>query len=282
MNREALSVLQELNFTEYEAKAYLTLLEKAPLTGYAVSLHSGVPRSKVYEVLGGLVDRGEVMVSHDTPALYTPLQPDELLAKRKRRTEESLKKAGTALKRYSGATRNRDNIWNISGREAILDKARDLLRGAEQRILVEIWSEEAEELRREFQDAGARGVEIIVVAYGEMDFEFARVYHHDSSAEITEEYGGRWLVLCVDDREVVAGTVSLGQDSRAAWTAHPGLVVPVIEIIVHDIYIMEILAKHRDIVEASFGPNLQDLRKRFNIDSAGLSIAEKFGLKPNK
>ncbi len=37
MKENILETLKNLNFTEYEAKAYLTLLEESPLTGYAVA-----------------------------------------------------------------------------------------------------------------------------------------------------------------------------------------------------------------------------------------------------
>ncbi|MFF2857390.1 helix-turn-helix domain-containing protein, partial [Peribacillus sp. NPDC058002] len=44
MKENILDTLKNLNFTEYEAKAYLALLEESPLTGYAVAKNSGVPR----------------------------------------------------------------------------------------------------------------------------------------------------------------------------------------------------------------------------------------------
>ena len=73
INTELLSTLQRLGFTEYEAKVYLALLRHSPLTGYAVAQRSGVPRSKVYEVLNGMVGRGEVLVSYGEPTQYGPL-----------------------------------------------------------------------------------------------------------------------------------------------------------------------------------------------------------------
>jgi hypothetical protein len=64
-------------------------------------------------------------------------------------------------------------------------------------------------------------------------------------------------------REVVTGVLSMGDQSRAAWTSHPGLVVPTTELIKHDIYVQEMLDAHRDTLEASFGPSLEVLRGRF-------------------
>ena len=83
--------------------------------------------------------------------------------------------------------------------------------------------------------------------------------------KITDEYGGRWLVFSGDDSEVVAGIVSLGKDCRAAWTMHVGLVMPITEVIIHDLYLMEIIEKHREILEESFGENLIHLRHKFSI-----------------
>lgn len=278
MKPEIIKLLQDLNFTEYEAKAYLALLDKSPLSGYAVSLGSGVPRSKIYEVLSGLVERGEVLISHEDPSLYTPLPPQELIRLKKRRTEASFEAAETALEHYSFVSSNRENIWNITGTDAILERAAETIRRAETRVLLEIWPEEAKLLEPTLRDAAQRGLEVLLVLYGELDLDFAQVYPHDSSDEITREYGGRWIVVSADDREVVAGIVSLGADSRAAWTLHPGLVMPITEVIVHDLYIYELMQAHRETLEATFGPNLIELRKRYNAGPTGYSMAARLGL----
>ena len=71
--------LQELGFSEYEAKCYIALLSEQSQTGYSVARASGVPRSKVYEVLEGMVDRGVVIANHGEPTQYAPLSPQELI-----------------------------------------------------------------------------------------------------------------------------------------------------------------------------------------------------------
>ncbi|TXK84102.1 TrmB family transcriptional regulator [Paenibacillus sp. N3.4] len=278
MKLEIINMLQDLNFTEYEAKAYLALLDKSPLSGYAISLNSGVPRSKVYEVLSGMVERGEVMVSHEDPSLYTPLPPQELIRLKKSKIESSFEAAETALAHYSYLSLNRENIWNITGCEAILSRTEEAINRAAGRVLLEIWTEEAKKLEPALRKAAERGVEILIVVYGELEFEFAQVYPHDSSEEITQEYGGRWIVASIDDREVVAGIVSLGTDSRAAWTMHPGLVMPITEVIIHDLYIYEIMQAHRETLEQTFGPNLIELRKRYNFGPSGYNMAMKLGV----
>lgn len=48
MKETILETLKNLNFTEYEAKAYLTLLEESPLTGYAAAKKIPVYRVQKY------------------------------------------------------------------------------------------------------------------------------------------------------------------------------------------------------------------------------------------
>jgi len=50
--------LVKSGFTEYEAKAYLTLLKKNNFSASEISKLSGVPRTKVYEILACLVRKG--------------------------------------------------------------------------------------------------------------------------------------------------------------------------------------------------------------------------------
>lgn len=117
----------------------------------------------------------------------------------------------------------------------------------------------------ELKRAAKKGVIVTIIAYGDIEADFANVYLHDNSRQITEEYDGRWLVFSVDDSEVVAGIVSHGKDSRAAWTMHVGLVMPITEVMIHDLYLMEIMEKHREVLEESFGENLIHLRRKFSI-----------------
>ena len=107
--------MQELGFTEYEAKAYLALLDESPLSGYKVAQGSGVPRSKIYEVLGGLVRRGAVLVNHGEPVQYAPLPPKELISRRRREMEDSLTAAEDSLEQYAQNQDSRDVIWDING-----------------------------------------------------------------------------------------------------------------------------------------------------------------------
>lgn len=262
MDADALVSVQDLGFTEYEAKVYLALLDESPASGYRVAQNSGVPRAKVYEVLGGLVRRGAVLANYSDPVRYAPLSPQELVARRRQEMEGSIRAAEENLERYARSTDSRGVIWDITGREEILERAREVAGRAERGILAEIWQEDAPELKEALAAAANRGVEVGVVSYGDPGYPFAKVYRHDLVDEVTRGLGARWILLSADTREVVTGILSMGKESRAAWTSHPGLVVPTTELVKHDIYVQEMLDAHRESLEGSFGPGLVDLRER--------------------
>jgi len=41
--------------------------------------------------------------------------------------------------------------------------------------------------------------------------------------------------------------------------------MPITEVIIHDLYILEIMGKHRLLLEDSFGKNLVALRRKFAL-----------------
>lgn len=255
--------LQILGLTEWESRAYLALLKASPATGYGIAKLSGVPRAKVYEVLASLERKRAVEVARGEPLQYRPVPPSELIARARADTTQRLDMAEKAIAAYTAHTDVSAAIWDIQGREQIFARARHLVAGANRRIMMEIWETDASEIVDELAAAAQRGVEIIVVAYGDPRYPFAQVYPHPLTDEVTRGLGGRWLVLSVDDQEVIAGIVSSAERSKAALTTHPGLVVPVTELVKHDLYKLEMLAAYGDMLEEKFGPGLSKLRELF-------------------
>ena len=52
--------LVELGMTRYEAKAYLTLIQRESFAASELATEAGIPRQRIYDVLNGLVSRGLV------------------------------------------------------------------------------------------------------------------------------------------------------------------------------------------------------------------------------
>ena len=106
--------LMELGFSEYEARVYLSLLEESrPATAYEAGKSSGVPTSKVYEVLKKLMRKGVIsVIDEGRTKKYVPMEPDEFLGKYKNRTEKVIESLRSSMLMGRGR-REASYIWNI-------------------------------------------------------------------------------------------------------------------------------------------------------------------------
>jgi hypothetical protein len=71
--------LTGLGLNAYEAGAYLALLGRPELTSAEVAGRSGIPRQRVYDVLGSLVAKGLCLVRGTSPKVYVAIAPDVAL-----------------------------------------------------------------------------------------------------------------------------------------------------------------------------------------------------------
>ncbi len=70
MKEQIIENLKELGMKEYEAKVYVTLIQKGPSTAQQVSKASGVPYSRIYDVLKELESRDWVLRTEEKPVVF--------------------------------------------------------------------------------------------------------------------------------------------------------------------------------------------------------------------
>lgn len=73
--------LQRIGLTEYEAKVYLCLLKDRMNGATKLSIKSGVPRTKVYQVLDSLGQKGWIKIYSGIPLLFRAADPNEIFTK---------------------------------------------------------------------------------------------------------------------------------------------------------------------------------------------------------
>jgi DNA-binding MarR family transcriptional regulator len=218
---DATDLLQQLGFSEYEARAYLALLQRNPLNGYELAKLSGLPRANIYTVLQKLEERGAV-VRLDLPSgtRYAPLAPTELterLASRFQHTVNAAQQALTALATPSEPA----YVWNIRGYAALLEHAHALLDSAQERLLIAIGRQEASTLAEALAQAATRGLDVVTLCLDACPEECGgcRGVICRSCAALAAEQ--RWLLLVVDNIEVLAGEISPDGDVLAVRTRQP-------------------------------------------------------------
>ena len=124
--------LREIGLGEYEAKLYVALVKHSPATGYELARASGVPSSKVYEVLARLQDKDLVFAADGggRAKRYIPADPDDFIERYARRLTSALDGLRDEL-RALGGDEPVGYIWNVHGRDALLERAAGLLARAE-------------------------------------------------------------------------------------------------------------------------------------------------------
>ena len=74
--RELVAQLTRLGLTSYEAKAYLTLIRRDSFTAAQVARQSGLPRQRIYDVLGSLVQKGLAVARPGNVVKYAATPPE--------------------------------------------------------------------------------------------------------------------------------------------------------------------------------------------------------------
>lgn len=241
MNQRAISALEQVGFSTYEARVYLGLLQQNPVTGYQLSKLSGVPRSRVYETLERLVAKGYAVALQREPAEYSPLPTHELVGHLQEEFDGTLSKLETELKKISTA-QVMDSMWNLRGREDILRRARRMIVQAEESIYLVGWDTTIQELRPELEAADRRGIRIVLISCGESTLAVGRHYHHAFEAELVQQCDTS-LNVVVDGMEALVGQTEPAETCQAAWSHSPALVLVTEEYIRHEVYLHKIIER---------------------------------------
>jgi predicted transcriptional regulator len=224
---EATALLQELGFGDYEARAYVALLQHNPVNGYELAKASGIPRANVYAVLQKLEERGAVVRSA-TPAgvRYAPVPPSELIRRLGQHVQDLLQTAQEALDDLSSPPDQAD-IWNVRGYTALLEHTRSLIDATRERLLVAIWPEEARVLAAPLAQAEVRGVQVTTLCLTACPTPCGGCRGQIYPYRTVLEPSNRWLVLVPDGAEVLAGEIGPREETLAVRT-HQGLLVELV------------------------------------------------------
>ena len=84
--------MEKVGLTGYEIKTFTSLLKTGELTASDLSQQSGVPYSKVYEVLSSLEEKGWIGSDKSRPTKYFAKSPNSALQTTKQKAEENFAK----------------------------------------------------------------------------------------------------------------------------------------------------------------------------------------------
>ncbi len=251
----------KLGLTTFEAKAYLSLLERGNVTGYELSKQSGIPSSKVYSVINSLVKKDLLVPLESHPVRYLPRPAAEVVEK----CSSDMRATAAYLKKHLKKIEPRSNreqvtAKNILGYKEIFRKARQLIRETRQTLYLALWREEWDHIRTALRKARSSGINIFAVAYGPVPMDVGEVYQHAPSDPVFRERRERRFVLVSDDEKALFAGLSQENPEKAVWTENRGLVTLVRDFIIHEIYIVKIREAFPKEIARAFGSNWEKIR----------------------
>lgn len=225
-------ILQNLGLTDYEIKAYVSLLAKPGVQASEVSKSSDVPVSKIYEVLSNLERKGWVESEHIRPTRYFPKSPATALQALRLRTEAELKTnedhiISELMPIYEQKeTQERPDIWIIRGEYNILAKVRESINRCKREILVVIPSalnSVIDLVIPALAEVKKAGVNVRMLMSGHVDEKSLSAIASMADLRFREVMFGGGVII--DAREVVLllGRGSESREALAIWSDHAGL-----------------------------------------------------------
>jgi sugar-specific transcriptional regulator TrmB len=264
---KATQLIQQLGFTNYEARAYVSLLSCQPASAYEVAKQSGMPSSKIYETLNKLVAKGIVQPTSEAGQgqHYVALNATDF-SQQIRDTTRSQTEELLPLLQQVNESPTGEFIWPLTSQQQIRGKAEEMIRQARSSILISCWQQELDWLSTDLKDAESRGLQIALVHFGEPLQTIGATYHHPIEQTLYEEKGGRGLTLVVDSNMVLIANYKSNGNIDAAWSRNQAFVTVADDYVKHDVYITKVTRFLKQQMQARFGDQYEKLRDVFNAD----------------
>ena len=218
---ENIQVLKGIGLTMYEAQAYVTLTSLISSTATEISEKSGIPRSKIYDVLKGLINKNFIDVEDGRPLTYTVKSPVDVLSKEKDRIDAEIGDAITRLTNVyeNGMSQVQAPIWRIYGVEKIISQETEIIKRAKTSVNMRIgflFEGEGEALVKAFKKR--RNLEVNILAS-------PACYINDEKFEIIEFFKSNGInvqkadipfvkVMISDSKEMLHTYTKFSEDKR--------------------------------------------------------------------
>ena len=251
----------KLGLTTFEAKAYLSLLERGNVTGYELSKQSGIPSSKVYSVINSLLKKDLLVPLESHPVRYLSRPVADAIEKCSSDFKATVVYLKKHLKKIEPQPKHEQvTAKNILGNKEIFRKARQIIRETNRTLYLALWREEWGHIRTALRKARSKGNTIFTVAYGPIPMDVGEIYQHAPSDPVFRERQERRFVLVSDDEKALFAGLSQESPGKAVWTEDRGLVTLVRDFIIHEIYIIKIREAFPKEMAWAFGSDWEKIR----------------------
>lgn len=225
-SQKVMDALKGIGLNLYERKLWVALLARGTSTAGELSEISNVPRSRSYDILQSLADKGFVVVQTAKPLKYVAISPSDALDRAKKKIEEDMKttvdriddmKKSPLMKELSSVFSHgldmvapEEMTGALKGKYSVTQQMTAMFKIANKRISIVTTPEGLEDLvenhSSDLKKAVERGVKVQIAATG-LDKSTEATKSLDGIAEVRAlnnkdmPIAGRFAV--VDGKEIV-------------------------------------------------------------------------------
>ncbi|MFJ8090276.1 TrmB family transcriptional regulator [Lysinibacillus sp. NPDC095746] len=239
---ELIAQLKELGFTEYEAKAYIALVQNSHVSAYQVSKNSGIPRARIYDILDVLVEKGLVLKEETADqTIYSSIPVAVFLQQIQQRWQSNFTSISDQLEKLEVKEQEAEHkVVTIKGKEAIVNYCQSLLKKAEKKVILSMWEDMYGELREAIQEV-AQHIPIHGITLN-VDENVSPLDQHRTTQYTRKTSTPHWFILSVDGQEMIYGH-SPAKHETAFITNDPVHIYLLEDYIWHDVLINRLLKR---------------------------------------
>ncbi|MCP3028218.1 TrmB family transcriptional regulator [Halobacillus sp. A5] len=237
-------MLQKFGFTQYESKVFEALTaSSAPLDASTIVKHSGVPKSKVYEVLNRLVEKGLLLTSfQQKKKLYCALPLETTIEKLTSEFESHIK---DLKERKFSLPPGDEQVWSLKSKKSIDALLYNKIERAEHSIYVSGWSKDIGSLLPLLESKSTNGIDVEMLSVGAINSKLNQLHVLEPAEghEALEQY----QLIVIDEEDILFAGVEEGNWQGITTKSRP-LVKCFIEFFQHDIALTTITKKYEQIL----------------------------------
>jgi sugar-specific transcriptional regulator TrmB len=229
--------MEDLGLTSYEIRVYTSLLESGSMTAADISKKSGVPYSKIYEVLNGLQDKGWLESDSSRPQKFFPKSPSTALESTRTRFDNNFRESQSTIVSElmplytKSGIKERPEIWVSTGIMNIGSKVNEIIQNSQQELLVAL-PHVAENIAKPLQPLlrmlHDRGVKVNILASSKIQPETIKSLSRVAEVRVKDGlFGGgvigdgKHVVILLSEGSGDGGVI----EPVAIWADHAGLAV---------------------------------------------------------
>ncbi len=266
--------LTHMGFTGPEARTYEALISAQPATAYELAKISGLARANSYNAVTNLVKKRAIQPITSQPVRYAITSPQHFFAG----IADDIQT--TATKIQDQVTRSAKPVGNefvevLEGKPAVDDKVISLIDSARDDLHFKSSFELLDPYLPSIERALDRGARVTIVATGEgweaLQAAGARIVPHEGTGSAPSVANDVALTVVADAEASFVGTM---RPFHRGYSAENATLVYVIQMmILHEIYLSEIVSAIGADNLAELGISFEELRERYRPPSHGTRMA---------